>query len=564
MDQKILYDNTVMVRDLIEQDSGHTETPTLRLSMVRRDKEEAALLTRICSTAAPRRLILAASADLRGNKDIAMQAVQIDGDLLQYLSHDMRCEPEVVRAAVRQNGRALQYCGETFQDDDTLVLDAIQQFHGAMEYASARLQRDKQFVRSAVARAGCCVAHVATHFRRDKVIAAAAIQSQSEAYFKVDPALRGDKEFVIAAMAKNDDRHDMRGIDGRAAMLREASAGLRDDQDVVLEALKSSPAALEFASDRLRADREVVKAALADRDEGKARAFTIRSDTTSRPSVLGGSWCLQFVGSEIRSDREIMLMAADVDPMHALEFASPSLLEDKDFMTDAIRKGCAFTQLAENLRDDKDVVLEALYHWHTPSFYIHGWVSERLRNSKIFVREAVAIAPELFRIASEEVRGDWSLAIAALQFATPDLVLHVAEQLRENREFAFRAIDTKAECFQYLPEKIRSDREIVLAAVKDFGSNLQYASTQLRDDHGVVATAAANRSDSIVYASTRIQLEWGRTRARYSTAAVTMLAKRRRIFDGCGRYACRFPGESCPSCTYRGVLDDMNSTSMIQ
>jgi len=243
-----------------------------------------------------------------------------------------------------------------------------------------------------------------------------------------------------------------------------------------------------------------------------------------------------------------MLLAADVDPMHALEFASPSLLADKDFMIDAIRKGCSFTQLAENLRDDVDVVLEALYHWNTPSYTLYGWVSERLRSNKKFIQEAVPIAPELFRIASEELRGNWSIAIAALRFSMSDVVLHVAEHLRENREFAFRAIETKAECFKYFPEKIRSDREIVLAAVKDCGNNLQYVSTQLRDDNGVVAAAAAHRSDSIVYASTRIQLGWERTRERMERVQGRSGAKRRRILYGCGRYACRFPGESCPGC----------------
>jgi len=248
-----------------------------------------------------------------------------------------------------------------------------------------------------------------------------------------------------------------------------------------------------------------------------------------------------------------MLFCDEIDPMHALESASPSLLQDKKFMIMAIRKGCSFTPLAENMRDDEDVVMEALLRWHTPSYTMYSWVSERLRSSKEFLMKAVAIEPELFRIASEEIRGDWLVAIEAMRFARPDLVLHVAEQLRENREFAFRAIDTKVECFQYLPEKIRSDREIALAAVKGCGSNLKYTNTHLRDDNGVVAVATANRSDSIAYASTRIQLEWERTRKRMERVQGTSDVKRRRLLHGRGRYACR-GGCSChylgkPECT---------------
>jgi len=245
MGTKVLYDDSVPVRDLIKDTPERGKSPTLRISMIRRDREEAILLRQISNTMAPLQLFLAAPADLRGRKDVAMMLVQTDGRLLQVLGDDMQRERDVAIAAVRQNGAALQGVWETFRDDDALVIEAVQQFHGAMEHASARLKRDKQFVLSAVARAGCCIAHVAPHLRRDKDIAAAAIESQSEAYFKVDPALRGDKEFVIAAIAKVDP--DRRGIDGRAAVMREASVGLRDDQDGGLAIPKSSSAALEFA-----------------------------------------------------------------------------------------------------------------------------------------------------------------------------------------------------------------------------------------------------------------------------------------------------------------------------
>jgi len=543
---KVLYDDGVTVRDLISDSSGSGESATLQLSIVRRDWEEAALILKLGSElCVPVQLFLTASADLRGRKDIAMTLVLIDGCLLQYIGDDMQRERDVVKAAVRQNGLALQYGGETFRDDPALVLEAVHQFHDAMEYASARLKCDKLFVRAAVARAGCCVAHVAPHLRRDKEIATAAIESQWKAYFKVDPALRGDKGFVLAAIAKAAECfHALRRIDGWAAVLRGASTGLRDDRDVVLAALKSSSAAMEFASDRLRADRDMVKAALVARDVGQVAMRTdsrpvSSRDNVSRPSVIGGSWCLRFVASELRSDREIMSLAADVDPMWALEFASPSLLKDKDFMTMAIRKGCSFTHLSWNLRDDEDVVMEVLSYWQTPSYVMEHWISERLRSSKEFVMEAVRIEPELFRIASEEIRGDWAVAIQAMRFAMPDLVLHVAEQLRENREFAFRAIDIKVECFQYLPEKIRCDREIALAAVKGFGNNLKYVSTQLRDDNGVVAAAAADCSHSISYASTRIQLERERALGQVGRALWRRIseAKRRRLLCDGGRYA---------------------------
>ena len=42
------------------------------------------------------------------------------------------------------------------------------------------------------------------------------------------------------------------------ALIEFASDELRDDKEVILEAIHNNPEALEFASDRLKADREVV------------------------------------------------------------------------------------------------------------------------------------------------------------------------------------------------------------------------------------------------------------------------------------------------------------------
>lgn len=76
---------------------------------------------------------------------------------------------------------------------------------------------------------------------------------------------------------------------GRA--LQFASEKLRNDKDVVLEAVKQDGRALRFASENLRNDKDVVLEAI-KQDE----------------------WALQFASEELRNDKDVQIAAGIIEP----------------------------------------------------------------------------------------------------------------------------------------------------------------------------------------------------------------------------------------------------------
>ena len=137
-------------------------------------------------------------------KQNVLAAVAQDGLSLVYASAELRGDKEVVMAAVAQNGRALQYASDALRGDKGFMLAAMAhvryQAGGVLKHASDALKADKGF------------------------ILAAAAQDGTAALFFASAELKGDKDVVIAAAAQ----------DGWA--LRNASAGLRVDPDVVIVA----------------------------------------------------------------------------------------------------------------------------------------------------------------------------------------------------------------------------------------------------------------------------------------------------------------------------------------
>ena len=96
-----------------------------------------------------------ASANLKGDRDVVIEAVKQDGRALKYASAELRGNieksdldyenkmqksKEVVLEAVKQNGRALVYASPELKADREIVLEAVKQHGEALKYASPALR----------------------------------------------------------------------------------------------------------------------------------------------------------------------------------------------------------------------------------------------------------------------------------------------------------------------------------------------------------------------------------------------------------------------------------------
>jgi len=238
-----------------------------------------------------------------------------------------------------------------------------------------------------------------------------------------------------------------------------AHPDFKDDKDLVLIAAKTAGSeALNFASDRLRDDRDVVMAAVNspgfDGNKGRFSSF-------------------KRVSKRLRADKEIALAAVYGDA-HNLEFLNLDLRDDKEVVRKALsskkwygKYGSvvrAFRFASDRLRDDEGMVklILGIYPGNSSYWGLH-WASERLKDNKPFVREAIKINVNHLKYASKRLRDDKELALFSIK-ATTRWAHHYDLSI--------------------FSERLRDDEDVVRAFIKMYPSSLKYASKRLQKKLG--------------------------------------------------------------------------------
>ena len=84
-----------------------------------------------------------ASEKLRGDKELMLAGLKIEGQILYYSSKELRDDKETVLQAVTNKGLILKYASNRLRKDKDVVLAAIKQDKRAKEYiASEELKQD--------------------------------------------------------------------------------------------------------------------------------------------------------------------------------------------------------------------------------------------------------------------------------------------------------------------------------------------------------------------------------------------------------------------------------------
>ena len=129
---------------------------------------------------------------------------------------------------------------------------------------------------------------------------------------------------------------------------------LRNDKEVVLEAIKQNPAAFYYASNELKNDKEVALEAI-KQDE---LAFYFVSDALKNDKdfvlevVKRNPAAFYFASDELKNDKEVVLEAIKRDG-EALQYASNNLRNNKDFVLEVVkRNGWAFEYVPDKFRND--------------------------------------------------------------------------------------------------------------------------------------------------------------------------------------------------------------------
>ncbi len=132
---------------------------------------------------------------------------------------------------------------------------------------------------------------------------------------------------------------------------------------------------------------------------------------------------------------------------------SKSVSSDRDFMLRAIKlNGLALEAASEDLKNDKDLVLQAIEHSNYG--YALEYASPSLRANKQVVETAALNDIDSIRFADKSLLEDGDFAKTLIQI-DPNSLRYLSENLRENSGLVLLAITEKPEAFQYVGKEVR-------------------------------------------------------------------------------------------------------------
>lgn len=183
-------------------------------------------------------------------------------------------------------------------------------------------------------------------FREDREQTLIAVKKHGVALYFASEALRDDETIVRAACTSGEYTIHGEGWKTSVAPLRFASERLREDYDVVLEAVKAMCYSLQYAAEKFRDDRKIVLAAL--------------HGGVGFPGEISQSSSLMFASPRLRRDPDILREAIEVNPL-ALEYANPEQQDDKDFVMKIVKRdGLALQFASRFLRADTGINMAAV------------------------------------------------------------------------------------------------------------------------------------------------------------------------------------------------------------
>lgn len=329
-------------------------------------------------------ILRAASMDIRADKNIVLMALKTGTNnepshLLEYVSAELRGDKEVALEAVGNDEKDFLNVSEGLKDDKDVVIKVVShdESGNVLQYASSRMRSDREVVSAAIKRNGKSIRWASEGLKGDKRLVLEAINENPEAFGFVPDELRGDKEVALRAVERN----------GWAIQI--VSDELKKDRELALAAVKQQGSVLRCLPREMRDDKDVVMQAIMDVDEPMLNysfqfaSVRLRRDLDVLFSAMSHNiWSMQYVPKKSLSDKTFMLSVLEKYPYQAVRSMGDSLKSDKDFMLIAVQKDSeALNYASEPLKNDMELVLAAVRHDGNSLQFASREIREKLRNA---------------------------------------------------------------------------------------------------------------------------------------------------------------------------------------
>ena len=363
------------------------------------------------------------------------------------------------------NYTMFQLYAKEFADDTEVVWAAIKHKPTDIQYASERLRKNSDIMSYAIQHDSYCLHFLEPGVKIDTNIIADAIADYIERNDYFLYYLSGD---IINLLLNDEIAYNVVKRDGHC--LKCVSESLQDNEMIVLEAIKTYPAAIDYATRRFCEDKRLVLKA-----------------------VQTNGLVLEYLGNHEddlnwKRNREIVLEAVKQNP-EAIKYAQ---VMDKEIALIAIRKnGEMLLHVTKELREDPEVVLEAVKQNYK---VLQEASKEGLKTA--FTKE----------IALEMVKQDGLMLEETKEFVEDkDVVLeavkqngnalkYVSDSFKEDFEIVLTALESLSENVKNNKYKFQNVREVYLAAIKENPEYYKYASDTMRFDKKFIIDAVRQNS----------------------------------------------------------------------
>ena len=209
---------------------------------------------------------------------------------------------------------------------------------------------------------------------------------------------------------------------------------------------------------------------------------------------LNGGFVLQYLSEELKNDRDVVMEALKKDSF-ALEYASEDLKKDKEIVKTAIEKrGLALWYASEELKNDRDIVLNAVKN----NGIALGYASLELRKDKEIIITAIKSNGLALEFVSEEFKDQKEIVLMAvkrnglaLRFVKKSLLKYKDYWLNNDEEVIIEALNQNVEALKYVSYNFRNNYDFIFGICKDktskqFSSWICYASPNIYLDKKIL------------------------------------------------------------------------------
>lgn len=308
-----------------------------------------------------------------------------------------------------------------------------------------------------------------------------------------------DKEFMLF----------LRSIASKSdSLLYLASDSLKKDKEFVLAEVCAHGISLRDASPELQADRDIVLAAVKSGSHYSRAAYNGYETTV-----------LSMINSNFYEDAEIITEAIKNDGFILGEFARTIDMFDKD---ETFAENIASLDVGE-INDDRNKKWCKLV-------YTNRGLFARLIKDKDFMLKVVSSYGGALAHASEELRDDEEVVLAAIKPSTGYAFKHASYRLREDINFGMKAISEQGMALEWANSQLRGDEKANLIALKSSLGAIRFADI-LRDDEEIMSAYCEIDGAWGRIATDRIKQKWDRSgkkwREQYAIGEESEIKKRK-------------------------------------